>query len=225
MRAVFVGASALTVMTAMLLVQRGHEVVVIEQDKAKIDALHDQLDCGYLHGDGSKPGVLREADPQHSGFLFCLTGNDQTNIITALAGRSLGFGRVIAKIDDAEFEHVCLELGLSDVIIPARTIGRHLAEMVEGQDPLEVSAMVKGDARAFLFVVRGADARPLRDLELPKETRVVCIYRDGALLLPEDDTTLERGDEVVLITHLRQFERLVARFGASGGDAPTPDAG
>ena len=65
-------------------------------------------------------------------MLFCLTGSDQANIISSLVGRSLGFGRVVTKINDPEFEHICIELGLEDMIIPARTVGRHLAEMFEG---------------------------------------------------------------------------------------------
>lgn len=100
-----------------------------------------------------------------------------------------------------------------------------LAKMVEGQDPLEVSAMVKGDARAFLFVVREADARPLGELDLPKETRVVCLYRGGALMLPGNDTSLKRGDEVVLITHVRHPERLAERFGAAANSKPRAETG
>jgi trk system potassium uptake protein TrkA len=35
---------------------------------------------------------------------------------------------VVTKIDDHEFEHICKELGLEDVIVPTRTVGRFLAE-------------------------------------------------------------------------------------------------
>jgi trk system potassium uptake protein TrkA len=128
MRAVFIGAGSLAVMTAKLIRERGEEVVIIEQDKERIDALAEQIDCGFLHGDGSKPAMLREADPEHTDVLFALTGNDQANILASLVGRSLGFKRVVTKIDDFEFEHICRELGLEDVIVPSRTVGRFLAE-------------------------------------------------------------------------------------------------
>jgi trk system potassium uptake protein TrkA len=214
MRAVFIGASALAVMTARLLLGRSHEVVIIEQDKETIDSLKEELDCGFLHADGSRPGVLREVHPRESDYLFCLTGNDKSNIIASLVGRSLGFGRVITKIDGPDFEHICMELGLEDVVIPARTIGRHLADMVEGRDPLEISAMIKGQARVFSFVARAEDARALSELGLPAAARVVCIYRDNDFLLPKDDERLERGDEVVLITHEKHLAELAERWAA-----------
>jgi len=158
--------------------------------------------------------VLREADPEHTDVLFCLTGSDQANIIASLVGRSLGFGRVVTKINDPEFEHVCIELGLEDMIIPARTVGRHLAEMFEGTNPLEISAMIKAEARVFSFAAREEDARPISELGLPDKTRVICIYRDEKFLLPGDDDRLKAGDEVVLITHVRNLPALAGRWAA-----------
>lgn len=212
MRAVFIGASALTVMTARYLLSRGHEVVIIEQDKEVIDALTTELDCGFLHADGAKPAVLREADPEHTDVLFCLTGSDQANIISSLVGRSLSFGRVVTKINDPEFEHICIELGLEDTIIPARTVGRYLSEMFEGTNPLEISAMIKADARVFSFVARDDDAKPIAELELPDATRIICLYRDQKFLLPGDGDRLKPGDEVVLITHSRNLPALAERW-------------
>jgi len=214
MRAVFIGASALSVMTARYLLARGHEVVIIEKEKEVIDALAAELDCGFLHADGAKPAVLRESDPEHTDVLFCLTGSDQANIISSLVGRSLGFGRVVTKINDPEFEHICIELGLEDTIIPARTVGRHLTEMFEGTNPLEISAMIKAEARVFSFVARDEDAKPIAELELPDETRIICVYRDQKFLLPGDDDRLKPGDEVVLITHSRNLPALAERWAA-----------
>ena len=149
MRVVILGAGTLGTRTARLLHQRGHEVVVIESDAAVAEPLSESLDCGVIHGDGTRPAVLGEADPAHADVLLVLTGNAQTNLIASLIGRSVGFTRVITRIDDEEFEHVALELGLTDTIVPARTIGRYLTDVVEGHDILELSGAIKGDARAF----------------------------------------------------------------------------
>ena len=213
MRAVFVGASALTIMTARLLLGRGHEVIIVETDKERIAELSEELDCGFVHGDGSTPAILAETNPKKTRFLFCLTGNDQTNILAALVGRSLGFERQVTRISNPEYEHICLELGLEDTIIPARTIARYLADSVSGQDMLELSAMIKFGARVFTFIAADAQAGPLADLDLPQRTRVVCIYRGDEFLLPDPETKLKADDEVVLITHIDSINEVVERFG------------
>jgi trk/ktr system potassium uptake protein len=224
MRAVFVGAGALTVNTARQLLGRGHEVVIIEIDREVIDALAGELDCGFLHGDGAKPAVLREADPEHTEYLFCFTGSDQTNIIAGLVGQSLGFRAVVPKIDDPEFEHICIELGLTHTVIPSRSVGRYLADLFEGRDPLEITAMVRGDARIFSFVARAEDETTIAELGLPRSSRVVCVYRKEEFLLPGGDSRLHEGDEVIVIAQRDSIPDLEERWGrrtrapaASGG--------
>lgn len=212
MRAVFIGTTPLSVMTARILLRRGHEVVMIEQDKERIDSLNEELACGFLLGDATRPDILKEADPLITNVLYCLTNNDQTNIIASLVGKSLGYPRVITRIDNQQFEHICIELGLKDTIIPDRTIGSYLADMFEGHDPLVLSTMIRDEARAFSFVTREEDAGSINSLSLPRECRIVCLYRDDKFILPEEDTVLKTGDEVVLITHRQNLEELSKRW-------------
>lgn len=212
MRAVFIGASTVTVMTARYLLKRSHEVVIVERNKEKISNLSAELDCGYVHGDGSKPAILRETDPGRTDVLFCLTNNDQDNIIASLVGHTLGFARVVTKIDDPEFEHICIELGLEDTIIPSRTIGMHLADMFEGHNPLELSTMIRDEARAFSFVVHKDAEMTVRELGLPNQARIICAYREGKFIMPDEETRLIAGDEVVIITHRNNLAALEERW-------------
>lgn len=212
MRSVFIGASDLTLLTAQQLLKSGHEVVIIEKDKARIDELGDEIASGLIHGDGSKPAILREAGPATTDFLFCLTDNDQNNILASLVGRSLGYQRVVTRIQDPSYEHVCIELGLTDVIVPNYTIARYLADMCAGQNPLELSALIKGDARVFSFVARTEDEALLTELPMPEYSRVIFFYRNDKFMLPETNTALQKGDEVVIIAHRKALPELEARW-------------
>ena len=212
MRAVFVGASRLTLHTARLLLERGHDVVVIESRRDKAESLHEIIPCGVIQGDGSTPAILKEADPAASDYLFCVTDNDQTNIIASLVGRSLGYRHVITRIDDPEFEHVCIELGLGNTIIPSRTISRYLAAIVQGQKPISMSAMIKNDAALFSFVVSEQDAVTVDQLGLPKDTRLVLVYRGDKFILPNSDTQLKEDDEAVVLCHADALEKLRERW-------------
>jgi len=225
MRAVFIGASSLTVMTAEILLKRGHEVVIVECNKERIDELSKDLDCGFVHGDGTTPAIQRETDPTHSDFLFCLATNDQVNIIASLVGRSLGFPRVVTKIVNPEFEHICLELGLEETIIPAGTMGRYLADKFAGRDLLELSGMIKDEARVFSFVARPEDEGPLEQIAIPGEVRPICLYRDNAFILPEEGTEVKAEDEVVVITHQKFLAKLKERWAAGKENHQAPKAG
>lgn len=212
MKAIFVGASSTARMTARSLLKRNHEVIIVEIDKEKIDTISTELDCGFLLGDGSKPALLRETSPEETDVLYCLTGQDQTNIIASLVGRSLGFAKVVTKIEDPSYEHICIELGLEATIIPSRTIGRHLADMFEGRDPFELSTMFRYDASTFSFVAQEKHIGEIRGLALPKASRIICLYRNEKLIIPEEDEEIELGDEVIIITHQKHLEALHAQL-------------
>jgi len=212
MRTVFVGAGKVSVETAKALIKEGHEVVIIENDKAKIEELSEELDCSFLQGDGSQPNILREVSPGQTDFLFCFTNSDQDNVIASLVGRSLGFNRVVTSIGDPQFESICHELGLTDTIIPSRTISRYLEDMVSGGESVELSTVIKDEARFFTLIAQEADAGTAKDLKLPDGAKVICCYRDGKFLHVDEESTFRTGDEIVILTHSKNIPALRERW-------------
>ena len=223
MRIAFVGAGEVSVGTAKALIGKGHEVVIIENDKARIDDLSSQMDCSFLQGDGSRPDILREVNPQQTDVLLCLSNSEQINVIASLVGRSLGFKRVVTSISDPQFESICLELGLKDLIIPSRTISRYLEDMISGVENLDLSVVIKGEARFFTLIAREEDALNPRELKLPAEARVICYYRDDKFFHVDEETKFRKGDELVILTHSKNIPALQERWHAKTGDEPAKE--
>lgn len=219
MRIVFVGAGEFSVAAARELLDRGHEVILVDPDRERLESLSEHLDCGFLHGDGTRPDVLREVNPESCDVLECVANDDQGNIIASLVGKSLGFPRVVTEVEDEGLEHIASELGLESIVIPARAIGRQLADMVEGADRMELSSAVKGDAQVVKFVMKRGGPT-VGDLGLPADdARVTHLYRDGRLVLPDADTELREGDELVLIARRPHVDRVLELLGPNGNDA------
>ena len=212
MRIAFVGAGEVTVMTAKTLIQQKHEVIIIEANRDKIDRLSQELDCSFLHGDGGKPAILLEVGPEQTDMLFCLSDNDQANLIAGLVGRSLGFTRVVTSIEDPDFEEICREVGLEETIVPARMTSRHLQNMVRGLDSVELSTVLKDEGRFFTILMEENDPATVSQLELPEESRVICYYRDDRFNFADEQSTLKAGDEVIILTHSKHLQELKDRW-------------
>jgi len=212
MRIIFSGATPLTIITARTLIKQGHEVIIIEADKEKIDQISDELDCSFLQGDSAKPAILSQVNPKNSDILFCLTNSDQLNIITSLLGRSMGFKRVITSIEDTDLVLLCRELGLEDTIIPIWAISRHLDNMVRGLDNINLSTLLREDARFFTFTASEEDAICVSDLGLPKDAKVIFYYRDNKFNFADNDTKLCKGDEIVILTHSKNLPSFNERW-------------
>ena len=208
MRIVIIGTTAAAVATARLLIGHKHDVVIIEKDKERIDELSEELDCGFLHGDGTRPRLLREAGPDDADMLLCLTANDQDNILASLVGRSLGYADVVTRISDTELEHVCAELRLRNTINADQVTARRLVDLVEGRGVVELSAVLRGDVRFYVLPVSEDQAGPLSELRLPDGSHVLYGYHEDELFMPEEDTRLRAGDDLVLLTRSGQLEEL-----------------
>ncbi len=212
MRIVFSGAHRTAIKAAEKLIEQGHEIILIEINKEKIDNLSDELDCSFIHGDAGKPVILSEAAPEKCDFLFCLTDNDQANIITSLLARSMGFKKIITCIQDEDLLPLCDELGLVDIIVPDRTMSQYLTNAVRGLDSVELSTLLRGDARFFSFIAQKEEEGGLNDLDLPDKTKVMYYYRDDDFFFTDEDTLLQKGDEVVILTSSEHLADLSERW-------------
>jgi len=212
LKVLFIGASGLAVTTAQRLLKRGYEVIIIENDKDVITGLRETIDCVFINGNGSKPAILKETSPGTIDVLFCLTKNDEANIISSLVARSLGVKRVITRIEDPEFEHICIELGLNDIIIPTYTNARYLEGIALGRDIIEFQAITHGDVRFFAMVIDEENEGTVNELDLPGQSRAIFLYRDNLFEFADSSTRLKKGDELVLIAHGDDYDKLVNKW-------------
>jgi trk system potassium uptake protein TrkA len=86
--------------------------------------------------------------------------------------------------------------------------------MAEGQNIIELSDILRGEARIFSFMVTEAHAVRISALSLPESARAICIYRNqDELMFASADTRLKAGDEVILLTRASGLQGLRKRFG------------
>jgi trk system potassium uptake protein TrkA len=86
--------------------------------------------------------------------------------------------------------------------------------MAEGQNIIEISDILRGEARIFSFRVSAQQAGRVADLALPGPARAICIYRNGnELVFAEPETRLEPEDEVVVLTRASALQALRERLG------------
>jgi len=212
MRIVFVGAGSTALASARQLIQKGHDVIIIERDKARIEELSAELDCGFIHGDGTRPDILREADTAAIDVLLCLTSMDQNNILGSLVGKVEKIPHIITKLEDTQFEKVAIALGLDNIVLPSQAVARHIVDIIEAHDTLETSPVIKGDARIFSFIATDEHVGPVSGLELPAQARAICLYRGGKMTFVDEATKLRAGDEVVVMAHSDVATELHKRF-------------
>ncbi|WP_121629228.1 potassium channel family protein [Tropicibacter alexandrii] len=217
MRIVIVGASRFGVATAEQLIETGHQVVLVDTDRDKLDQVAEDLDCGMLQGDGSLPTVQREAFGDHADALILLTNTDDVNIMAAVVGRSVGFARVVPQIVRSELVSVCEELGLEDLVTPHQTLARSLLRMLEDHSDAALELRFRNGltVRGYTIGDQLAGTR-IGALDLPDRCRVMGVADDYEERLGDADTVLEQGNRLILVAEDDVIDEVDAIFEAEG---------
>ncbi|MEE4118975.1 MAG: TrkA family potassium uptake protein [Paracoccaceae bacterium] len=213
MRIVIVGASRFGTATAAHLTEAGHEVIVVDRDADKLQALSDEVDAGLLEGDGSLPSVLRDAYGDGADALVLLTNVDDVNILAALVGRSVGYPRVVPQIVRKELLAVCAELGLENLITPHATVARSIARTLESHHDatLDLRSHQGFDVLGYRVGAQHDGAR-LADIDLPKATRAIAVARGEGDELLTEETRLRKGDLLIVAVAAEAQERMDELF-------------
>jgi trk/ktr system potassium uptake protein len=183
----------------------GHDLLVIEQDVQVFERLRRELPTvrWYL-GDACEVSSLKEARLDEIDVVVAATGDDEDNLVVSLlAKQEFAVPRVVARVNHPENEWLFNETWGVDVSVSTPHL---LAAVVE--EAVSIGSLVRllsfGGGQAGLVEVRlaadsPAGGRTLIELDVPRDATVVAVLRGEHVVVPRGDTTLEAGDEVLVL--------------------------
>lgn len=199
---VIIGGGSLAANCASELAQRNHEVVIIEKSQDQIDLLSQEIDCGFILGDGAKPKFQEEASPKNTDALICLSDSDTDNILAAQVAANLEFDRIIVRIEDCELESVCHNLGIQNAIFTNKMITREIVDMSESQDGMLRTKVLNGDLHFIELLLDENHPKAISDIDCPSQTNLVAVNNGKETLVPSDVESLNEGDLLLFVcTH------------------------
>jgi trk system potassium uptake protein TrkA len=209
MKVIVAGGGSVGRFTAEQLVAAGHEVIVIENDRGVVRNYGKEEEAKGVRwhlGDACDVEVLRAAGVGDAEVVAAVTGDDEDNLVVSLlAKQEFGAPRVIARVNNPKNHWMFNEMWGIDIAVSTPHLITSLV-----QEAVSVGNFVKlmdfKGGKAELAEVTLAPNSPacdktLKDLKFPRSATVVAVVRDEVVLVPESDTILRAGDEVmVLIT-------------------------
>ena len=210
---VIVGGGKVGYYLAKQLLAEGHEVLIIEKDRKKEEALVAELGEISLRGDGTETWIMQKAGMRRAEIVIAVTGDDEDNLmICQMAKNKFAIKRTIARINNPKNEHIFRLLGIDTTVSTTDLI---LAQ-IEREIPAHslVHLMTLREAGAAIIEARVPEDSPaigleLRELNLPADFVMPLIIRNGKGIIPNGGTVLNGGDEVVAVTTLENENRLV----------------
>jgi trk system potassium uptake protein TrkA len=186
------------------LSQRGHHVVLIEQDQAVIDRYRDEIDCDWIRADACEPQDLADSGLDKCDVMIAATGDDEDNLVVSLlAKQEFGIGRVLARVNHPKNHWLFNEMwGVDIAVSPPHMLTSLVEEAVTVGDIVRLLTLERGKVSFVSFTLTAnspAVGRRISELELPGGCAVVGIVRSHHVLEPRPDIPLIDGDEVVAL--------------------------
>jgi trk system potassium uptake protein TrkA len=220
MYVIVVGAGKVGWNLARELLEKGHEVTLIEDDRDRYLTVEQELEHNIQYGDASELWVLDRAGITRADLVIAVTGDDEDNIlICQVAKQKYMVERVIARVNNPRnrpwFELLGIRPNVSATNLILRLIEHevpsyglvHLLDLPEEQ--LEIIEML-------LAPDSPVAGRRVADLELPDGSLLISVLRSGRGFVPGPDTVLEAGDEVLAVLDPRVEDELKSYFAADG---------
>ena len=220
MRVVIAGGGSVGTSIALDLVDRHHDVTLLEQVTATAERLKSMLPgVLVMAADACEYVSLAAADLRNVDVVIAATGDDEDNLVVSwLSKQEFGVPRVIARINNARNEWLFNENWGVDVSVSTPALITSLVD-----EAVEVGAIIKlmdlAQGRMRLIEVTLTASAPavakdltLDELRLPESVRVVAVVRNSQPMVPTDTMHFFEYDHIILIVREDCAEDCAAAF-------------
>ena len=230
-RIAIVGAGEVGSHLAKMLRDNGHDVIVIDGDAERLSRLTAIADVATVHGNPTTISVLRDANVASCDLFISVYPHSMQdiNIVSAMAAKKLGAGRVIARVNDNDYltsENGMLfkDMGIDVMFYPERIAADEVVGNLQHMMRTETMDFAHGKLQIAIFKLE--DESPAMDMQVGElaarikkegqdEFRIIAIRRDDKTLIPGPTTKFQYHDTVYVITNRESIGTLMKYFGES----------
>ena len=199
---IIVGGGKVGYYLAKTLLERGNQPHIVDSNRAQCVHAANDLDIPVTCGDGTKIDVLESAGIREAGCLVSVTGRDEDNLISCqLAKKRFNVPKTIERVNNPKNVEVMKKLGVDIPISSTNSIASLIEREVDASAIRRLISLT-GEASINEIVVGRQFHRSgirLSELQLPEESIIVSITRDGDLIIPRGNTQIFSGDKIILI--------------------------
>ncbi|MBO7303578.1 MAG: Trk system potassium transporter TrkA [Clostridia bacterium] len=200
------------------LSDKGYKIKLIEKDKARAEELAVLLPhVTVIEGNGTQHDLLIEEGIEAMDAFVALTSVDEENMIVSMFANKMNVRKTITQISGDNLYAMLGELGIKNNVSPTNIVANRILSYVRaldnkrGSNILTLYRLVNNQVEALEFAVKTQSKIldiPLKELTVKKNCLIACIIRGETVIIPNGNSTIEVGDNVVAVTTHKNFDDL-----------------
>lgn len=216
---IIIGGGKVGYYLAKTLAPENHRLLIIEEDYElcmKIVGELNELGVEVIHGDGTDINYLIDADINDADILIAVTGFDQNNLVACqLAKKYFDVPRTIARVNNPKNINVFKKFGVDSAVSSTA----HIANIIEHEvDWACINKMLSAKVGTLrikdIIVEHGCQAigKTISALTLPEGTILISIIREKKAFVPNGQTQILEGDNIIALTDEENMNILYSYF-------------
>lgn len=194
---VIIGCGRIGGSLAHELSNEGHDVVIIDNDKVKLDTLGSGFNGTRLRGVEFDHDVLLEAGIEKAQVFLAMSPDDNVNLMAAqVASRLLGVKRVIARVCDSQKQFLYDQLGI-ETICPTMNASQMTKEMILHEN-YELHSRIKDELEIIEFIYLNEKTMVINEINLRYHVAVVGVIRNNKVHMAKENEPIQKGDRLVV---------------------------
>lgn len=208
---------------AETLIKKGYEVLAIDNDEAKIEAVSDFATYA-VQCDATDERALKAVSVKNVDVAVVSIGeNIEASILIVMTLKELGVKEIMAKAVTPLHGKILANMGVTEVIYPERDAAIRLAHRLISPNVLEYLELAQGYSIEEIEVPGQFVGKPLRDAQIRTAygINVIAIKRRVTKLVrgewqnveemnvnPDAEDILQKGDVMVIVGKEEDLDRL-----------------
>lgn len=208
-----VGGGTLSYYLAKILLTMKIRVLIVESDAARCEHLSELLpDATIIHGDGTDKNLLLEEGLTRVESFVTLTNLDEENILLSLFAKKNSNAKLVSKVNRIAFDDIIEGLDIGSVVYPKYITADYILQYVRamqnsiGSNVETLYQILDNKAEALEFSIHDDCPFlnvPLADLDIRDNLLVACINRNGVILIPRGQDSIQANDTVIVVTTVK----------------------
>ena len=206
MKIILVGGGKVGTALARQLSEEGHNVTVVDTNKARVEHLTESYDVLGIVGNGSSITTLSEAGIEDADVFIAVTGSDELNLLCCMFAKKAGHCHGIARVRNPSYSHeldfIKKQIGISAIINPEMAAAKEISHLLRFPGASKIDTFADGRVRLIKFALPDAlDGVAIREIptRLKSDILVCAVEREGGVIIPNGNFVLQNGDQVTFL--------------------------
>jgi trk system potassium uptake protein TrkA len=208
MKIIIVGGSETGVRLANLLAEQ-EDVTIIESDEEVAKSIANQTSALIIKGDGTDRSVLKDAGIDIADVVIPLTGDDKTNLMISVIAKSEKTNKIVPIVNSTENESLFPKIGINSYISLVGAKVSAVKDLIYVYGDARVIGQTGGGEVQIIEVSITSDSKLIDKKADIRRGVFQAIFREGKIILPDDNTKLQEGDTLLLLVKTKELNAVI----------------